>query len=573
MAKRAVICARVSTDQQAERGRSLPSQLAEMRSYAQVHGIEVADDPASLWDEALVKRVFQVDGKQADEILGWIRGKAYFVDDISGITPIRQRPGGAQLYHFIDQQAADVVIFHTVDRITRDEDLIEINVIRRDVRNAGMELHYAADGGKTNLSTMGGMIDTLKAAVAAEERKKIIERNMRGRMAKAQAGKWVGEGHPSFGYRKVGKLKDAVLEIDPNKADIVRRIFALYLGSDGNPPMSIRAISELLSGEGIPTPQHGLYWCKRTINFVLRNTSYIGRFPYRGIEISLPHLALIDEATFEAVQARMQKNRECHVHNRVNEYLLTGRIRCTCGRAMSGRLKQGKYLYYVCSSMFLPKTIRTCHEPHVRADTLDAQVWDWLTTWLSDDAQVTAGLDALAARYADDSTPTQSRIAEVDGLIDRAERKLKRLVATYGDAEGAELHALRDEAKQTSKAVSALQAERTRLQKALAAVVPLAGQRAALLGMVNELRQGIAEADFDTRRYALEQLNLSCKIQRQDDDYLASVRCGLELGLSEDGVGNVLHTKTTDPQTAPPAKPGRCCDNRPAPRNRGDLLR
>jgi site-specific DNA recombinase len=48
MAKRAVIYARVSTDDQAEKGYSLPSQFEACRSYANQHGMvviaEIQDD-------------------------------------------------------------------------------------------------------------------------------------------------------------------------------------------------------------------------------------------------------------------------------------------------------------------------------------------------------------------------------------------------------------------------------------------------------------------------------------------------------------------------------------------------
>ena len=105
---------------------------------------------------------------------------------------------------------------------------------------------------------------------------------------------------------------------------------------------------------------------------------------------------------FEAAQARMADN---HVKRQVNAYLLTSRVHCTCGRAISTRIKKRRYLYYACSSIFLPKVARTCHEPSVRADILDAQVWDWLMNPLSDEAQLTAGIDRMLERRQADQAP------------------------------------------------------------------------------------------------------------------------------------------------------------------------
>ena len=530
---RAVLCARVSTDAQAEQGRSLQTQLEAERRYAASHGFEVVDE---------------------------------ITDDISGTVPIRQRPGGARLYSYIDGRQCDVVIFYTVDRITRDEDLIEINVIRRDIRNAGMELHYAADGGKTDLSTMGGMIDTLKAAVAAEERKKIVERNMRGRMAKARAGKWVGEGFAPFGYRKIGKLKEAYLEIDEANAATVRRIFGLYLGTGGQLPMSIRAISNMLSAEDLPRPQNGQYWCNRTVGVILKQSAYVGRFKYRDVEIPLPELAIVSESDFNAVQDRMTRNREMSPRNRVHEYLLASRIRCTCGRAMSGRIRQTKYSYYACSNMFLPKVARVCHEPSVRSDALDAQVWNWLMLFLSDEAQLLAGIERLNERCQADSVPLQLRLTEVENQIERAERKLRRLVSALGEADDNEEVAIREESKQTSRGLSALKQERDQIQTNLAhqswTETDRARNSAQILQIAATLRAGIAEADYPTKRYALEQLNLQCKIIREGDHYMAEVSCGLG--------ANLWPIVTTHPRTVLPATRGPRCDSRPAPRSRGD---
>ena len=69
MSKRAVIYARVSTDEQAEKGYSLPHQINECRRYAQNHGFAVAQE---------------------------------FIDDYSGAT--LERPGFSMLKEFVNQQ-------------------------------------------------------------------------------------------------------------------------------------------------------------------------------------------------------------------------------------------------------------------------------------------------------------------------------------------------------------------------------------------------------------------------------------------------------------------------------------
>jgi len=531
-----------------------------MLSYIERQGMGLASDLTNQWTVAQAMRRFNINSEQAEVVLQTISGKAVYIDDISGTVPVRQRPGGKQLYTYIDNRLADAVVFYTVDRVTRDDDLIEINVIRRDIRDAGMELHYANDGGKSDLSTMGGMIDTLKAAVAAEERKKIIDRNKRGRMAKAQSGRWVGEGKPPYGYRKVGKLKDAYLEIDQTQAAIVRRIFDKYLGGPTEEPMSISKLCEMLITEGVPSPIRG-NWCKRTVGIILRQTAYVGRFQYRGIEIPLPNLRIISDTQFYAVQTRAERNKALAKRNRIHEYLLTSRIRCPCGRMMSGRRKMGKYQYYVCSSMFLPKPMRTCHEPHIRADIIDAQVWDWLMRLLSDERLLTEGLERIAQREQMQAAPRLDRLHEVEAEIDRAERKLQRLVSKFGDAEEIVLKALEEEARQTGRALAAMRVERDRLQEEIRVGQGTVDQRVQLLARIPEIRAGLVDADFETRRYTLEQLALKVEIQKNNGEYQAEVSCDIA----------VWSIVTTHPQTFPPATPAQYCGSRPAPKIPDDL--
>jgi site-specific DNA recombinase len=88
MTKRAVLMARVSTDEQAEKGYSLPSQLEACRKYAEEHGFGVV---------------------------------AEITDDCSGAIPVAERPGGAKVYDMLRKGQADVVIQYTIDRTARDK--------------------------------------------------------------------------------------------------------------------------------------------------------------------------------------------------------------------------------------------------------------------------------------------------------------------------------------------------------------------------------------------------------------------------------------------------------------------
>jgi site-specific DNA recombinase len=504
MSKRAVICARVSTAQQAEQGRSIESQLAAMRDYAALHGMDVV---------------------------------AEIQDDISGTVPIRERPGGRRLYELIKGRRADAVVFYTVDRITRDEDLIEINTIRRDCRNAGIELHYAADGGRADLSTWGGVIDTLKAAGAAEERKKIVERNARGRRAKAQAGRWVGTGDPPLGYRRAGHGKQSALEINESEAAVVRRIFEDYIGANGVKPVSVRSLVERLTAEGVPTPAHlqpaskanTRGWHTRSVNMILTRELYAGVLTYSDIRIEAPELAIITRSMFEAAQERKRRNKAQAARYRKRDYLLAGHIRCTCGRAMVGKDKRDRYRYYYCAGRSLPKHLRTCHEPFVTARMVEGEAWRWLESLCTDESALTAAIIELEKRTANDLEPMRAQLVRLDREIERERRAINVWVKSYPDASDDELEDLKGNVRAASARLESLRRDRDGLSRQIEQSTISRTQQRELLESVRLYREDILNADYEIQRFMLDRFNFVCRL-RYDNAGTQWLDLALQLG-------------------------------------------
>ena len=489
MSKTAILCARVSTDAQAEHGRSLQTQLEAERQYATAHGFEIV---------------------------------AEITDDISGAVPIRQRPGGARLYSYIDGHKCAAVIFYTVDRITRDEDLIEINVIRRDIRNAGMELHYAADGGQADLSTMGGMIDTLKAAIAAEERKKIAERNTRGRRAKAQAGKWVGHGDPPFGYRRVGWGRDARLEIDEAEAALVRRIFALCVGTHLRPSMSTRGIVATLNDEQIPSPS-GKVWRHGTVALILRAEIYVGILRYRNVdELGFaPELRIVEDDTFQEAARQLRVNTERAARNRKRDYLLTGHIRCVCGRAMNGITNSTHgTMYYRCGNRMEPKQVRFCFESQVRGEQIDRLAWSWLVQLMTDETYLTQALDVYATRQSSQVQDVTDDLSRVEGEIQRTQRRLERLTDELTEAEGSVAEVLRSKQRTVGIRLDALKREQQQLAAEVGRTVLTKDRQRAIVHSLSQYREqieAIAPDDIEAKKYILDSFELQCRVIRDAD--------------------------------------------------------
>jgi DNA invertase Pin-like site-specific DNA recombinase len=142
------------------------------------------------------------------------------------------------------------------------------------------------------------MIMSMFGGLSKGERNRVRTR-VRSSMAAIAAteGRYLG-GRPPYGYKLVdggphphpGKAADGKrlykLDIDPDSAPVVQRIYREYLGLAGSPEKGLFAIAEGLTRDGIPCPsahdrarnrhREGLAWAKSAVKTILTNPRYTG---------------------------------------------------------------------------------------------------------------------------------------------------------------------------------------------------------------------------------------------------------------------------------------------------------
>lgn len=187
--------------------------------------------------------------------------------------------------------------------------------------------------------------------------------------AKQKSGDFIGA-FASYGYRKSPVDKNKLV-IDPPAADVVRKIFTLYLEGCGK----VR-IAAILNNKGIPCPseykklngehyrnsnrlESTSYWTYSTINRILHNEMYLGNMVQgkksqqmrkkakrkkQSDWMIVPgtHEAIIDQSTWEKVQDLLhRKTRNLDFNSEQNIY--AGFLKCgDCGRAL---VKKGTNYY------------------------------------------------------------------------------------------------------------------------------------------------------------------------------------------------------------------------------------
>jgi site-specific DNA recombinase len=267
-----------------------------------------------------------------------------------------------------------------------------------------------------------------------------------------------------FGYRS---LKDesgsARLEVNEAEAEIVRRVFSLYVESG----YSLKRVAHTLNAEGVTAPQprkgRRQSWCVSSVRHVLLNRRYAGKIVWNTrrkvrtpgttkrvfrprpesewVTVPAPHLRIVSDEVFAAVARRFEKIR--HLYGRPGEdrrgliirprrYLFSGLLKCSecggsialvCGRGKHGADRYGCSIHHQrgdseCTNSLLVRRdelekdlLRGLSESVLRTEVIDYAVAK-MEEVLS---QQYAGIDAELARMRERKAKLE---AEQKGLID-----------------------------------------------------------------------------------------------------------------------------------------------------------
>ena len=273
---------------------------------------------------------------QVEQCRNYIRGEpCRIVRDEFYTAKDSRRPGLQQIIAELQAGTADwdAIIVYKIDRLTRS------------LRDGGEIFELLMKQGKgfvsvtenIDMSTPVGRAMLWIIHVFAQlEREQLGERT-RDKMVSIAAGGEYAPGLTPFGYMRTAKHCNT-LAVDPAKAEIVREIFRCYAGGESTTELSRRLDIR---------PQQ--------ITVILRNRHYLGLIHYAGMEYPGRHTAIITEDEYNAVQRRLPQHRAApRPAAQQHVYLLSGLIKCQCGRHMTAKSAHGKTtkcFYYTCTDI------------------------------------------------------------------------------------------------------------------------------------------------------------------------------------------------------------------------------
>lgn len=206
--------------------------------------------------------------------------------------------------------------------------------------------------------------------MSRREYKTINRRLQQGRIASVKQGNYIGSIAP-YGYNKIKKGHNYTLEINPDEAETVKKIFNLYVNGENGVHSGIPNIANYLNRMNISTRKGGK-WNNGTVRGIIENPVYIGKIRWNArktvknmsggvlmtsrprntdaILIDGIHNPIISEEIFNAAQDIRISHRISPV--KISEGIvnpLTGLIVCSeCGHKMVRRPGKTAEDYLIC---------------------------------------------------------------------------------------------------------------------------------------------------------------------------------------------------------------------------------
>jgi site-specific DNA recombinase len=309
---------------------------------------------------------------------GWvISPHGIFIDTgYPGFT--LNRPALTRLRKAVAAGEFDCILVDRLDRISLNIGETVDLVLGEWCQKHHAILRSVSEEFSTNCS-VGGRLLSILSSFAHSERDKMCHRLESGRRRSFTKGaRAVGE--PPIGY--VRGEESGTMVIEPRQAEVVRKIFRLYLQGHG-----FMKIAGLLNAEGHRTAG-GRQWTDKTVRDVTMNEVYIGRVKYGGEYRPGHHQPVIDQATFAAAQDVRRTREQIGGRSVGSPFLLSGLVRCKgCGHLLhtqpateSKRTgKDGRFYttqnqaYYQCSGR-LKKGASFCRCGNIQQGLLEAHV-------------------------------------------------------------------------------------------------------------------------------------------------------------------------------------------------------
>jgi len=307
---KAIILARVSTEEQKKIGQSIPAQLTKARDYAKRHGLDIINEYQ--FDESSTKDKRKKFEKAIDEIK--------------------------------KSKVIIALIVETIDRLQRS---FKESVVFDELRKTGkVELHFIREGLIINANSnsadilrwdMGVMFAKSYVLQISDNVKRTFEQ-------KLKRGEAIGKA--PLGYINDEENTKKIIVVDKIKAPFIIKIFELY--ATGN--YSMERIAKIVNEEGLRS-RNGNKLKIRQIETILKNPFYYGQMAVSGQLLPHCYPPLISFELFTKCKLVREGYPKKPSKYSLKPFMFSGLMTCSrCGCRITPELHKKIHVYYHCTN-------------------------------------------------------------------------------------------------------------------------------------------------------------------------------------------------------------------------------
>ncbi|KKW01942.1 MAG: hypothetical protein A2758_01210 [Candidatus Zambryskibacteria bacterium RIFCSPHIGHO2_01_FULL_49_18] len=314
---KAIILARVSTEEQKDAGNSLPAQIVRMEEYCKRKGFDIAETFS--FDES----AYKTKRDEFDKVLEYLK----------------------------THSEKFAVCFDKVDRLSRNVFDKRVSLLYDKAVADEIELHFVSDGQVIgpSMSAVEKFQFGMSLGLAKYYSDAISDNVKRAFEQKRRVGEWTGG--VRIGYLNVSldaekRLRKDII-LDPERAHLVERLFQLW--STGN--YSLTTARAEITRLGLRSRDSNVL-SRSNIDLILKDPFYYGiarskkygLFPHR-----YPHI--ITRELFEKCQEVFRRRSKATSKPLSDIFMFKGLVHCkNCGCLMTPERKKGYLIYYSCTN-------------------------------------------------------------------------------------------------------------------------------------------------------------------------------------------------------------------------------
>jgi len=420
--------------------------------------------------------------RQIDHARKFIEGKGwtaaeehiYLDDGISG-AEFQNRPGFQALIAALKPKAFDAIVCSEPSRLGRHATYTAYHILQ--IVDAGVRIFYYLTGEEEKADTPEArLIGTIKGYADEMERVRSRQRVRDAHYRLASQG--FSTGTKVYGYRSVpvysgeDRPSPVKLEVHPEEAQVVKRIFQMYADGYG-----LKRVARHLNREGIPAPRSDGWW-DGTIRAMLHQELYRGtriwgrtrkddRNGRTGLVVKqaptvirdCPELVITDEALWDAVHVRLKETRTNYLRDgngrllgrpTHSSALLSGLGACgICGGGMIRIVKGGTRSprpYYACCKNHKQGGAGCSNTLRQRVEVVDRIFLEGFQREVLTPVVTRRILELAAERLRQEMETEPSKLEGLKKQQAKVQAEITRLVASIagGEAPEAVVKAIRD---------------------------------------------------------------------------------------------------------------------------------